>query len=159
MNVSLTPELERYITQKVESGLYTSNSEVVREALRLLRRRERARRRRLAGPEPREAFDRARRRGAVTLEDLRARRDEILMIAARHGACDVRVFGSVVRGDATPTSDVDFLVRMEPGRSLIDRARLLVELRELLGCAVDVATESSLRPRVRERALREAVPL
>lgn len=88
----------------------------------------------------------------MTLDDLRARRDDILMIAARHGAGNVRVFGSVVRGEAGLGSDVDFLVDMETGRSLMDRSRLLVELQELLGCAVDVATESSLRQRVRERA-------
>ena len=98
-------------------------------------------------------------RRAVTLRDLRARRHEILMIAARHGARNVRVFGSVVRGDAGPTSDIDFLVDMESGRSLMDRARLLLEFQELLGCAVDVATESSLRRRVRERALQEATTL
>ncbi len=69
------------------------------------------------------------------------------------------MFGSVVRGEANQASDVDFLVEMESGRSLMDRARLLVELGDLLGCAVDVATESSLRPRVRERALAEAIPL
>jgi putative addiction module CopG family antidote len=159
MNVSLTAELERFVTQKVQSGLYTSNSEVVREALRLLRQRERARRRQLAALPRSETENRPLRRLSVTLDDLRARRGDILMIAARHGAGNVRVFGSVVRGDAGLGSDVDFLVDMETGRSLMDRSRLLVELQELLGCAVDVATESSLRRRVRERALREALPL
>lgn len=159
MNVSLTSELERFVTQKVQSGLYTSNSEVVREALRLLRRRERVRRRRLAALPRAESGDRPQRRIIVSLDDLRARRDDILMMAARHGAGNVRVFGSVVRGEAGLGSDVDFLVDMETGRSLMDRSRLLVELQELLGCAVDVATESSLRRRVRDRALREALPL
>lgn len=159
MNVSLTAELERFVTQKVKSGLYTSNSEVVREALRLLRSRDRARRRRLAALERLEEQEPTPRQRAVTLDDLRARRDEILVIAERHGARNVRVFGSVVRGEAGLSSDVDFLVEMESGRSLMDRARLLVELGELLGCAVDVATESSLRQRVRERALAEAIPL
>lgn len=159
MNVSLSPELERFVIQKVESGLYSSNSEVVREALRLLRRRDRARLRRLEALERPDRRDRTARRLIVTLDDLRARRDDILMIAERHGARNVRVFGSVVRGDAGPKSDVDFLVDMESGRSLMDRARLLVELQELLGCAVDVATEPSLRRRVRERALEEATPL
>ena len=159
MNVSLSAELERFVNQKVHSGLYTSNSEVVREALRLLRRRDRARRRRLEALYRSETGERPLRRRIVSLDDLRARRDDILMIAARHGAGNVRVFGSVVRGDAGLESDVDVLVDMESGRSLMDRSRLLVELQELLGCAVDVATESSLRRRVRERALRDAVPL
>ena len=159
MNVSLTPELERYVVDKVDGGLYTSNSEVVREALRLLRRRDEVRRRRL------EALGRrGQRRGAserliVTLDELQARRDEILMIARKHGAGNVRVFGSVVRGEAGAASDVDLLVDMEPGRNLLDRAGLLVDLEELLGCGVDVATQSSLRDHVRDRALEEAVLL
>lgn len=158
MNVSLTRELERYVTDKVESGLYTSNSEVVREGLRSLIQQELGREReRVTSEQQGVAAGRSRR--IVTLADLRARRDDILMIADRHGARNVRVFGSVVRGDSGPTSDVDFLVDMESGRSLLDRARLLVELGELLGCAVDVATESSLRRRVRDRALGEAMPL
>jgi uncharacterized protein len=96
----------------------------------------------------------------VTLEDLvRERRADILRIAARHGAYAVRVFGSVARGDADAQSDIDFLVELEPGRSLFDHAALLVDLEELLGCRVDVATERGLRPRIRERVLQEAVPL
>ncbi len=74
-------------------------------------------------------------------------------------ARNVRIFGSVARGEEDTGSDVDILVEMEPGRSLLDRAALLVHLRELLRCDVDVATEKSLRPRVREEVLREAVPL
>jgi len=159
MNVSLTPELERYVADKVDGGLYISNSEVVREALRLLRRRDEVRRRRLE-----TLGRRGRRRGRserliVTLDELRACRAEILMIARKHGAGNVRVFGSVVRGEAEAASDVDLLVDMEPGRNLLDRAGLLVDLEELLGCGVDVATQLSLRDRVRERALEEAVPL
>ena len=157
MNVSLTPELEKYIAEKVESGFYTSNSEVVREALRLLRHRDRIRRRKLGAPTG--TGRREGKRRVLTLEDLRARRDEILMIAQRHGAGNVRVFGSIVRGEAGPESDVDFLVDMEAGRSALDRAGLLVDLSELLGCGVDVATEASLRQRVRERALEEALTL
>jgi uncharacterized protein len=88
-----------------------------------------------------------------------ARRDEILRAAARHGASNVRIFGSVARGDASPESDVDVLVDLEPGRSLLDHAALLLELEELLGCPVDVVTERGLRARFRERVLREAVPL
>ena len=81
------------------------------------------------------------------------------MVADRHGARNVRVFGSVARGDAGLDSDVDFLVDMEGGRSLMDRAGLVVELQELLGCVVDVATEPSLRRRIRDRALYEATLL
>lgn len=92
-------------------------------------------------------------------EILKSKREEILRIAARHGARNVRVFGSVARGQAGPGSDVDFLVELEPGRSLLDHAALLLELQRLLGCNVDVATEGGLRPRIRERVLLEAVPL
>jgi putative addiction module CopG family antidote len=157
MNVSLTPELESYITEKVESGFYTSNSEVVREALRLLRHRDRIRTRKLRLAEGTGRPGRKRR--VLTLEEVQARRDEILVIARRHGARNVRLFGSIVRGEAGPHSDVDFLVDMESGRSALDRAGLLVDLGELLGCGVDVATEGSLRERVRERALTEALTL
>jgi uncharacterized protein len=87
------------------------------------------------------------------------RRDDILSIAARHGACNVRVFGSVARGDAGRESDVDILVDMEPGRSLFDLGGLLYDLQALLGVEVDVVTEKGLRPRIRAQVLREAVPL
>ena len=90
---------------------------------------------------------------------IEGRRGEILRIAAIHGARNVRVFGSVARGDAGPTSDVDILVELEPGRSLLDRAALILDLEKLLGRRVDVANERGLRPRVRERILREAIPL
>jgi uncharacterized protein len=99
------------------------------------------------------------RTAAELRELLRERREEILRLAAHRGARNVRVFGSVARGDAGPESDVDFLVDLEPGRSLLDQGGLLMDLEELLDCRVDVATEAGLRPRVRERALREAVPL
>ena len=90
---------------------------------------------------------------------LQARRGEILVIAARHGAHNVRVFGSVARGDARPDSDVDILVDMEPGRSLFDLGGLLSDLQVLLGVDVDVVTEKGLRPRIRAEVLQEAVPL
>ncbi len=86
-------------------------------------------------------------------------RQEILSLAARHGAKSIRVFGSVVRGEADEQSDVDFLVEMEPGRSLMDMGGLLMDLQELLGCKVDVVSEKGLRPRIRERVLKEAMPL
>ena len=90
---------------------------------------------------------------------LTEKRDEILRIAARHGAKKIRVFGSVARGDADAASDVDVLVDMEPGRSLLDMGGLLMDLQDLLGCSVDVVTERGLRPRIRDRVLKEAVPL
>lgn len=88
-----------------------------------------------------------------------SKREDILRIAARHGARNIRIFGSVARGEADSGSDLDVLVDMEPGRSLFDLGGLLMELQELLGCRVDVVTERGLRPRIRERVLREAVPL
>lgn len=69
------------------------------------------------------------------------------------------MFGSVARGTADEASDIDFLVDLEPGRSLLDLGGLLMDLRELLGANVDVATPAMLKPRIRERILREAVPL
>ena len=95
----------------------------------------------------------------MTLEELRARREAILALARRHGAYDLRVFGSVARGEADARSDIDFLVALEPGRSLLDLGGLRMDLRDALGCEVDVVTEAGLRPRVRERVLREAAPL
>ncbi|MFQ6025955.1 MAG: nucleotidyltransferase family protein [Dehalococcoidia bacterium] len=78
---------------------------------------------------------------------------------SQHGASNLRVFGSVARGEATEESDIDLLVEMEAGRSLLDRAALVVDLEQLLGCKVDVATEKVLKPSIRERVLRDAVPL
>lgn len=92
-------------------------------------------------------------------ELLHTKRPEILRAAKAHGAGNVRVFGSVARGEALPGSDVDLLVELEPGRSLFDHAALVLELERLLGCKVDVAVERGLRPRIRERVLSEAVPL
>ena len=92
-------------------------------------------------------------------ELLRTKRDDILRIAARHGAKNLRLFGSVARGEADAQSDVDVLVDLEPGRSLLDLGGLLMDLQALLGRKVDVATVQGLRPHIRERALREAVPL
>lgn len=95
----------------------------------------------------------------VTREFLRRHRDEILAIARRNGAHGVRVFGSVARGDTTETSDLDLLVRFEPGRSLMDHGMLIEELREILGVKVDVVSEGGMRDRFRARVMREAVPL
>lgn len=90
---------------------------------------------------------------------LRQKRQKILETAARFGASNVRVFGSVARGEADGASDIDLLVNLEPGRSLMDLGGLVVELRDLLGMEVDVVTEKGLRSRIREQVLREAIPL
>jgi len=86
-------------------------------------------------------------------------REQILALARRYGASNVRVFGSAVHGTADEKSDVDFLVDMEPGRSLLDMGGLLMELQEMLRRDVDVVTEAGLRPRIRDRVLKEAQPL
>jgi predicted nucleotidyltransferase len=96
----------------------------------------------------------------MTLEALlRAKRDEILQICAKYGARNVRVFGSVARGEADEQSDIDLLVEFEPSRSLLDHAGLWIELQELLGVKVDVVSERGLKPRIRERVLQEAILL
>ncbi len=96
----------------------------------------------------------------MTLENLRSRRrDDILRIAAARGAHNIRVFGSVARGESDERSDVDFLVDLDPGRTLFDLSGLLLDLEALLETSVDVLTERGLRPRIRERVLAEAVPL
>lgn len=92
-------------------------------------------------------------------ELLKAYRTDILRLAERHGARNVRVFGSVARGDARPESDVDLLVDLEEGRSLLDHAQLQVDLELLLNRKVDVVSARGLRPRIRDRVLRDAVPL
>ena len=90
---------------------------------------------------------------------LKTERAKILDLAAQYGAYNVRVFGSVARGEADSTSDIDFLVEMEPGRSLLDLGGLLMELQNLLDCPVDIVTDKGLRTRIRERVLAEAIPL
>ncbi len=90
---------------------------------------------------------------------LKEKRGEILRIAAEHGAREVRVFGSVARGEADLESDIDFLVELETGRSLLDLGGLQMELESLLGRRVDVVTVRGLKARIRERVLREAVPV
>jgi predicted nucleotidyltransferase len=96
----------------------------------------------------------------MTLEQLRATsREEIMRLAADCGARNVRVFGSMARGEADAQSDVDLLVDLEPGRSLLDLARLQRKLEELLTVKVDVVSARGLRDRVRETVLRDALPL
>lgn len=95
----------------------------------------------------------------ITRDFVQQYRDAILAIAQRNGAHDVRIFGSVARGDADESSDLDLLVRFEPGRSLMDHGMLIEELRELLGVKVDVVSERGIRDRFRKRVMREVVPL
>jgi predicted nucleotidyltransferase len=96
---------------------------------------------------------------AITRQGLSQKREAILEIARRHGAHDLRVFGSVARGDNTESSDVDILVRFEPDRSLFDHGGLIADLEELLGVSVDVVSEGGMRDRFRAGVMSEAVPL
>ncbi len=95
----------------------------------------------------------------LTVGALRERRDEILRIAARHGARNLRVFGSTARGEGRAGSDVDLLVEMENGRSLLDLVGLAQDLEDMLGRSVDVVTDASLHWLIRDRVLAEAQPL
>jgi len=87
------------------------------------------------------------------------KRLEILAIAQRHGARNVRVFGSAARGEARPDSDVDLLVDLEPGRTLLDHVALWQDLEELLGCRVDIVVEGGINRHLRDRILAEATAL
>ncbi len=95
----------------------------------------------------------------IDLDDLRRRRDEILGYAASHGARNVRVFGSTARREADNGSDVDLLVEMEPGRSLLDLVGLWQDLEDLLAAHVDLLSDGGVSPHLRERIYAEAVPL
>ena len=95
----------------------------------------------------------------ISHQILQARRKEILEIAARYGARDVRIFGSVARGDQQENSDLDLVVRFDPERSLLDHAGLIIDLEELLGIQVDIVSERGLRERFQERVAKEAIPL
>jgi len=92
-------------------------------------------------------------------ELLKSKRQEILAIAASHGAHNLRVFGSVARGEAGPESDLDILVEMEPGKSLMDHVALMQDLEDLLQRNVDVVSERALHWYIREKVLSEATPL
>lgn len=87
------------------------------------------------------------------------KRDEILRVASAHGARNLRVFGSVSRGEATDKSDIDLLINLEPGRTLLDIIAIKQDLGDLLGCNVDVVTEDSVSPYIREQILKDAVSL
>jgi predicted nucleotidyltransferase len=91
--------------------------------------------------------------------DLQSNRNEILRIASTHGARNLRVFGSVARGEDSPDSDIDLLVDMDPGRSLLDLVALGQDLEDLLQRKVDVLTDVSVHPALRDRILSEARPL
>jgi predicted nucleotidyltransferase len=96
----------------------------------------------------------------MTLEELRSRhRDQIVDLAQRRGAHNIRVFGSVARADQRLDSDVDFLVDFEPGRSLLDLTGLWLDLEGTLGCKVDVVSSRGLRPRVEFSVMRDAIAL
>ena len=95
----------------------------------------------------------------VTLSEIQKRRAEILNIAASHGADNVRVFGSVVRDEAGPQSDLDLLVRMSPKSSLLDRIAIKQDLEDLLGVSVDIVNEKALHALIREKVLSEGVLL
>ncbi|MBI3992459.1 MAG: nucleotidyltransferase family protein [Candidatus Lambdaproteobacteria bacterium] len=96
----------------------------------------------------------------MTLAELRRQwRDEILRLARLHGARNVRVFGSVVRGEATTASDLDLLVEMEPGRNYLDLVALWQDLQDTMGCPVDVLTDGGVSPYLHDKIYGEAVPL
>jgi predicted nucleotidyltransferase len=92
-------------------------------------------------------------------EFIAAKRDEILRIAAKYGVSELRLIGSVARGEARPDSNIDLLVKWPPETSLLDHAGMMLELEELLGRKVDIASDGWLKPGVRETVYREAVPL
>jgi len=94
-----------------------------------------------------------------TIEELRKRREQIIALASSHGARNVRIFGSVARGDATPESDLDLVVDFDAGRSLLDHGALIMDLQDTLGCRVDVVSSKGLRERFRDRVFADAVPL
>jgi uncharacterized protein len=96
----------------------------------------------------------------MRIEDLlNKKREEILKIAAKHGARNVRIFGSVARGEADSKSDVDILVEFIPGSTLLNQSAMIRELESILNINVDVVSDRRLRERIRERVLSEAVPL
>lgn len=145
MNVSLTPELERYIRQKVDSGLYGNASEVVREALRLMHGREAGRADLVRREQPRE-------------ETIHAELAALEKPLRERGLTALALFGSIARGTSRPESDVDVLIDVAPGAkfSLIDLVSVKDFLEDTLGRRVDVVTRQGLDPAIRDRVMREA---
>jgi hypothetical protein len=94
-----------------------------------------------------------------TDEIIKSNRNEILALATQRGIKNVRVFGSVARGQAGPDSDVDLLVDVEPGRTYLDMGAFLMDIQDLLGRKVDLVTERALHRSIKNRVLKEAVPL
>lgn len=92
----------------------------------------------------------------MNLQTVRSYREAITALARRHGVAEVRVFGSTARDAAGPGSDLDLLVRLEPGRSLLDRAAFKADVQELLGVKVDIANPDTLHPLIRDRVQHEA---
>jgi len=95
----------------------------------------------------------------ITRQELLNRREAILDIARRHGAHDVRVIGSIARGDADEASDLDLVVRFDPDRTLLDHGELIMDLRDLLEVDVDVISEAGMRDRFRRHVMKEAIAL
>lgn len=93
------------------------------------------------------------------LAQLRAQKPKIMAIATQYGASNIRVFGSVARGEATEKSDVDLLVDLEPGRSLLEHIGLMQALEDLLGRSVDVVETDTLHELIREQVLKDAIAL
>lgn len=94
-----------------------------------------------------------------TLEALRSRRDEIIALAGRYGAYNLRVFGSVARGDASPDSDIDLLVNFREGTSLFELSGFWQDLQDLLNYEVNILSEAGLKPRFRQQIESDLVPL
>jgi uncharacterized protein len=145
MNVSLTPELEKYVRRKVASGLYNNASELIREALRLFVAREGTP---LARPRPEP----------VSKDEVLAKLAALEKPLREHGLSSLALFGSVVRGALRPDSDIDVLIDVAPDArfSLIDLVSVKDFLEERLGRKVDVVTREGLDPGIRDRVLREA---
>jgi uncharacterized protein len=145
MNVSLTPELEQYIRRKVDSGLYSNASEVVREALRLLLGRETGG----AGGSRREPSQ----KGSIHAELVALEKP-----LRERGLTALALFGSTARGTSRPDSDVDVLIDIAPdvSFSLVDLVSVKDFLEDRLGRKVDVVTREGLDPAIRDRVIREA---
>ena len=92
-------------------------------------------------------------------KEIKSKRQDILRIATKYGVQDIRVFGSVARGQSSADSDLDVLVRLKPGYSLLDLIAIKQDMEDLLGCGVDVVTEAAISPYIREEVLKEAVSL